>query len=190
MFPTSHDITPRFLDDCVTVLKKLLAAGNEVLIVSKPHLECVERLCRELAEHKDKIVFRFTIGAMDDKLLRFWEPVRRLCGAAGSAEACPRAWIPHQRQRRAHAGRAARGGTLRGAGAVRHRYHLVRQDEHVRRRVEVKSAEDEAAVQKIEENQTDERIVELYGRLKDKPKVAWKDSFKKIVGLPAVGPVV
>src|ERR1039458_2936037 len=71
MFPTSHDITPRFLEECVTVLNKLLAAGNEVLIVTKPHLECVERLCQELAAYKDKIVFRFTIGAMDDDLLRF-----------------------------------------------------------------------------------------------------------------------
>ena len=52
----------------------------------------------------------------------------------------------------------------------------------VRRRVEVKSAEDEAAVQKIEENQTDERIVELYERLKDKPKVAWKDSIRNSSG--------
>ena len=74
MFPTSHDITPQFLDHCVTVLRKLLAAGNEVLIVTKPHLDCIERLCRELAEYREKIVFRFTIGAMDDELLRFWEP--------------------------------------------------------------------------------------------------------------------
>ena len=43
----------------------------------------------------------------------------------------------------------------------------------VRRRVEVKTPDDEAAVQKIEENQTDEQIVELHERLKDKPKVAW-----------------
>ena len=50
----------------------------------------------------------------------------------------------------------------------------------------MKSAEDEAAVQKIEENQTDERIVELYERLKDKPKVAWKDSIRELVGLPPV----
>ena len=56
----------------------------------------------------------------------------------------------------------------------------------VRRRVEVKSAEDEAAVRRIGENQADERIVELYERLKDKPKVAWKDSIRELVGLPAV----
>jgi hypothetical protein len=53
----------------------------------------------------------------------------------------------------------------------------------VRRRVEVKNAEDEAAVRKIAENQTDERIVELHERLKDKPKVAWKDSIRELVGL-------
>jgi hypothetical protein len=56
-----------------------------------------------------------------------------------------------------------------------------------RRRVEVKSAEYEAAVRRIVENQTDERIVELYERLKDKPKIEWKDSFREIVGLALVG---
>ena len=43
MFPTSHDITPGNIDACLVVLKKLLAAGNDVLLVSKPHLECIRR---------------------------------------------------------------------------------------------------------------------------------------------------
>ena len=95
------------------MLRKLLAAGNEVLIVTKPHLECVERLCRELAAYKEKIVFRFTIGAMDDELLAFWEP-----GAPAFAERLAAlkhahaAGIPHQRERRAHARRSARRRTL------------------------------------------------------------------------------
>ena len=54
----------------------------------------------------------------------------------------------------------------------------------VRKRVEAKTAEEKAAVQQIEENQTDERIRELYERLKDQPKVEWKESIKKVVGLP------
>ena len=74
MFPTAHDITPAILDDCVTVLKKVLAAGNQVLIVTKPHLECVQRLCADLEEWQDQVLFRFTIGATDDEVLSFWEP--------------------------------------------------------------------------------------------------------------------
>jgi DNA repair photolyase len=74
MFPSTHDITEANLADCLVVLKKLLAAGNQVLIVSKPHLKCVKVLCRELETHKDQILFRFTIGSADDTVLSFWEP--------------------------------------------------------------------------------------------------------------------
>jgi DNA repair photolyase len=74
MFPTTHDIFPEMLDPCVTVIRKLLEAGNDVLIVSKPHLECIKRLCQEFTEYKSKILFRFTIGASDDNILKYWEP--------------------------------------------------------------------------------------------------------------------
>ena len=53
---------------------KLLRAGNEVLIVTKPRLYCIERICSACEFFKDKILFRFTIGAMDDGILQFWEP--------------------------------------------------------------------------------------------------------------------
>jgi len=37
-FPTSHDITLENIFDYLTVLGKLLKAGNEVMIISKPNL--------------------------------------------------------------------------------------------------------------------------------------------------------
>ena len=74
MFPSSHDITEANLADCLTVLKKLLAAGNRVLIVSKPHLNCIKTLCRELDGFKGQVLFRFSIGSADDAVLTFWEP--------------------------------------------------------------------------------------------------------------------
>lgn len=74
MFPTNHDITPNNMDACVTVLEKILKVGNNVLIVSKPHLLCVEIMCRKLSEYKDNILFRFTIGSADDAVLKYWEP--------------------------------------------------------------------------------------------------------------------
>ena len=74
MFPSTHDITPRNIEACMTVLKKLLAAGNRVLIVSKPHWPCVTRMCEELKEFREQILFRFTIGSTYDKVLEFWEP--------------------------------------------------------------------------------------------------------------------
>ena len=74
MFPTTHDITQANLDACLVVLKKMLAAGNDLLVVSKPHLECVKRLCNELDAYKNRILFRFTIGSADATVLSFWEP--------------------------------------------------------------------------------------------------------------------
>lgn len=74
MFPTTHDITPGNIDACMVVLGKLLKVGNDVLIVSKPHVECVTRLCEELVEYKGQILFRFTLCSNDDGVLRFWEP--------------------------------------------------------------------------------------------------------------------
>lgn len=74
MFPTAHDVTDRNLDACLAVLQKILAAGNDVLIVSKPRIACINRLCSELALYRAQIVFRFSIGSTDSKVLTFWEP--------------------------------------------------------------------------------------------------------------------
>lgn len=74
MFPSSHDITPSVLNETVIVLGNLLKVGNKVLVVSKPRLECIERLCDEFKEYKNDILFRFTIGAKSNKVLSFWEP--------------------------------------------------------------------------------------------------------------------
>lgn len=74
MFPSSHDITPKHADLAIGVLEKLLKARNDVLIVSKPHLEVIEKLCNHFPEYKEQILFRFTIGSLDNDVLKFWEP--------------------------------------------------------------------------------------------------------------------
>ena len=75
MFPSAHDITPMNVGDCSTSLSRILAAGNKVLIVSKPWAFSVLYLCRALSwAPKDSIEFRFTIGSADDAILKAWEP--------------------------------------------------------------------------------------------------------------------
>jgi DNA repair photolyase len=74
MFPTTHDITPGNIMDCVKVLKKLLAADNDVLIVSKPNLACVQTMCEELSQYRKQILYRFTIGSVNNSILEYWEP--------------------------------------------------------------------------------------------------------------------
>ncbi len=74
MFPTSHDITLKSLDHCRLVLRKLLQAKNNVLITSKPNLNCITLLCKEFESFKAQIQFRFTITSCNDEVLKFWEP--------------------------------------------------------------------------------------------------------------------
>jgi len=74
MFPSSHDITDKNWSACIIVLNRLLEAGNEVLIVSKPHFNCIVAICAVFENYRDKLTFRFSIGSYDDKILSFWEP--------------------------------------------------------------------------------------------------------------------
>ena len=73
MIPSSHDITPAHLQENMVFIGNILAAGNKVLIVSKPHLECVQSMCNAFTPFKDNILFRFTIGSVDSDTLQYWE---------------------------------------------------------------------------------------------------------------------
>jgi DNA repair photolyase len=74
MFPSSHDITPNNLDKTIIFLEKLLSFGNDILVVSKPHYECIKCICQKFEPYKKQLLFRFTIGSPDSGTLRFWEP--------------------------------------------------------------------------------------------------------------------
>jgi hypothetical protein len=74
MYPSTHDITPDKLPQHLAYLDKLVAAYPSVLIVSKPHLECIRAICQRYLEYRDKITFRFTIGSANNEVLKFWEP--------------------------------------------------------------------------------------------------------------------
>ena len=74
MFPSAHDITPPFIEENITFMHQILNAGNKLLIVSKPHEFCIQRLCGEFKTKKDRIIFRFTIGSIENQVLKFWEP--------------------------------------------------------------------------------------------------------------------
>ena len=73
-FPSTHDILPINIEAYLIVLGKLLRSGNEVLVVSKPRFDCIKCICEAAQFFRDKILFRFTIGAMNDGILSFWEP--------------------------------------------------------------------------------------------------------------------
>jgi len=76
MFPSTHDIVdrPDVLEACTTVLQKLLEAGNELLITTKPKPSVVKGIMERFRHFKSQIQFRFTITSLHSSVLSFWEP--------------------------------------------------------------------------------------------------------------------
>jgi DNA repair photolyase len=184
MFPSSHDITPTNFDACFVVLRKLLEAGNRVLVVSKPHLECIKKLCSAFGRYRDNILFRFTIGACDDDILSYWEP-----------------HAPSYGERLDSLRYAYNGGFETSVSAepmldTANIESLVNEVSpyvtdsiwlgkinRLRSHLKFNGDIDLEAVEALERGQTDKSIIAIYECFKDNPKVRWKDSIKKVVGI-------
>ena len=52
----------------------MVAAGHEVLIVSKPRITCIIKLVDAFRNIQDKIEFRFSISTDNEELMHVWEP--------------------------------------------------------------------------------------------------------------------
>ena len=74
MFPSTHNISPEFLDPCEEKIQQILDSGSDLLLVLKPWLEVVKSICTRFEAVKDRITYRFTIGSTDNDVLKFWEP--------------------------------------------------------------------------------------------------------------------
>jgi len=187
MFPTTHDITPTMLPECMTVLQKLLEAGNEVLVTSKPHLGCIKWICRDLAGcgYRPLLEFRFTITSGSDQQLEYWEP-----GAPRLAERY--AALAH-----AKAAGWRTSVSIEPCLDLRDVHNLIELVEpHVtgtiwigllnrpKQRVRVTCEKDREELDYVLSGQTRERVTAVYARLADNPKLRWKDSVRRLLGLP------
>jgi len=188
MFPTTHDILPENLEACKTVIYRLLTAGNRVLVVTKPHLECVTELCRFLPDWKEMLLFRFTITARNRQLIQFWEP--------GAPE------YPERKASLCHAFDAGFQTSvsvepmLDTADVVEMVYELLPCVTHsiwlgkmnkVKQRVRIDSEEVEKRLNRLVAGQDDEKIAAIYRRLRHEPLLRWKESIKTVVGLEPAG---
>ena len=186
MVPSSHDITPAHLSECLTFLKNILSPGNEVLIVSKPHLECVKAICGEFAGYRDKILFRFTIGSSDSTTLKFWE--RNAPDFAERLESLKYAFsegyqtsVSCEPMLDDNIGDVINQVSpfvtdkiwLGKANLLCSRLALNGENDPVM----IQAAKDLMASQK------DKNILQLYSRYKYNPQIEWKNSIKKVVGL-------
>jgi len=184
MFPTTHDITPEVLSPCLAVLVRLLEAGNSVLVVSKPHVECIEAVCKTCDVYRDVLQFRFTIGADDDEILAYWEP-----GAPKYDERIQALKFAFEQGFRTS---VSIEPMLDGQNIVKHVKNLspyvsdsiwIGKLNNIHSRVSAETDADRVAIERIVSNQTDERIRDIYDSLRNHPLVRWKESIKKVVGL-------
>ncbi|MDH5415583.1 MAG: radical SAM protein [Candidatus Aminicenantes bacterium] len=76
MFPSSHDIVNilKIKEACFLVLEKLLLAGNDVLVTTKPNLSVTKEIIKLFKQYNSQIQFRFTITSTSTEILSFWEP--------------------------------------------------------------------------------------------------------------------
>ncbi|MCD4675715.1 MAG: hypothetical protein K8S18_06910, partial [Desulfobacula sp.] len=179
-FPTSHDILPSNINECIIVLDKILNAGNEVVIVSKPRLNLMIKLSESIKKYQEQVLFRFTIGAMDNMKLLFWEPnapiyeerkasliyIKKMgFQTSVSVEPMidPPATVELVNDLMPFITKDIWIGMMNQIGRLKKNAddHLLREIQH------------------IEDGQTPERLVELYQRLKDIPKIRWKDKARK-----------
>jgi DNA repair photolyase len=184
MFPSSHDITPNNLKACLTVMKNLLFAGNRVLVVSKPHLDCIKAICQMFGSFKEQILFRFSIGACNDQILSFWEPnapgydERKQCLIFAN-KAHFRTSISVEPMLDSANIDALIGELL---PYVTHSIWIGKMN-HLGRFGKESDMVLQQEIDKIKRGQTDNIIKSIYQRHKDSPMIKWKKEIKKMVGI-------
>jgi len=186
MFPTAHDITARNLDECLIVLKRMLVAGNDLLIVSKPWLTCVTRLCDELAPYRSQIVFRFSIGSTDPAVLSYWEP-----SAPSFQERLASLQTAYLKDfQTSISGEPILDGNPDSLIAAVRPFVTdsiwLGKINRLRNILPLNCPHDPEAIRRGEilmSTQTDTAIRALYRRHRNDSKIKWKDSVKAVVGL-------
>lgn len=184
MFPSAHDITPNNFSACITVLEKLLEAGNRVLIVSKPHFDCVREICHAFTNFKEQVLFRFTITAADDNILSFWEP-----NAPSYTERKKALEYAHTNGYDTSVSMEPMLDSDHIESLVMDLVPFVSNSiwigkmNGIKRRVKIDSRAMEAEVNRVKVGQTDQRIESIYKTLRYHPLVKWKDSIKKVAGI-------
>ncbi len=184
MFPTTHDILPSNLQDCIRVIEGLIASGNSVLIVSKPHLDCIKELCRCFGKKRSQIVFRFTITALDNSIIKFWEPAAPLFEER--IECLKHAFLSEFKTSVSIEPMLDAQNIVQLVDKitpwVTHSIWVGKMNK-IDSRVVCDTKEMEMELLRIRQGQKDNQIIKIYRQLKDNPLVRWKESIKEVVGL-------
>jgi DNA repair photolyase len=185
MLPSTHDITPRTLGAVRAVLRKLLSSGNEVLVVSKPHLACITALCQDSLLHRDQVMFRFTIGSASDKTLALWEP-----GAPRFSERLRALQYAHQHGYQTSVSMEPMLDVEPGVVVEQARPYITDalwfgRVAGLKRTLKINGASEKVkqAGVELQRKQSDEWVWELYRWYSGDPMIKFKDSVKTVVGI-------
>lgn len=182
MFPSTHDVTPSVLGECLVVLGRLLKSGNEVLLVSKPHFECIKAIVYPFEAYTDKLRFRFTIGSPRDEVLKFWEP-----GAPSFTERLRSLILAYEMGFKT----SISAEPLLDPDHVKDLWDRlipyvnwefwIGKMNKTDSRVDTNDPEVRKMLIPILEGQTDERVMEIWKMFKNEKFVQWKDSYKEVI---------
>lgn len=189
MFPSSHDITPSVVDYCAIVIQKLVASDNQVLVVTKPHMEVMKQLCDN--PWRENVTFRFSIGMVDDYLRELWEPgappiqERLDCmqyaheegyGTSVSAEPLLEPWnaLPLYL--------ACEPFLSKDKGSPAGEFWIGKLN-RIKDRVRISGPEHRRALEKVIQWQTDQNVMHIVSLFQHHGTrhVRWKDSYKQVI---------
>jgi len=185
MFPTTHDITPFYLPDFIRVASMLLEKGNHLLITSKCSTGAMSLMAAAFLQYRELVLFRVTIGSLDEGDCAFWEPgaplpAERIEALRTAREAGYETSVSIEPML------AGRDETI---SVIQQVYPLVSETiwvgkmNKVRSRVAMSLPENAAAVEGIEVLQCDGQILRLVEDVRrfGMYKVRWKESIKAII---------
>ena len=186
MYPSSHDIHPEHLEENIQYLEHILEPGNKVLIVTKPHLECITEICKKFNNYKQKILFRFTIGSSNSDVLKFWEP-----GAPDFKERLESVKYAYNANFQISIScEPMLDNNIEDLIEIMLPFVTdaiwLGKANFLLRRLKMNGINDFETIKKaiqLIEWQKDENILILYKKYKHNPKIKWKESIKKIVGI-------
>ena len=186
MFPTTHDLHPEQLPAIMSFIEKLLIPGNQILLVSKPHVEVIREICERFTRYKDQILFRFSIGSTDAETLQFWEPnaptiTERLCALSLAHSAGYQTSISAE---------PMLDDTIddlikRTKPYVTDAIWIGKMNDY-QRRLKINRVDNQVSKEMLDRLSrwyNDQNINSLYERYSNDPLIKWKDSIKKVIGL-------
>lgn len=182
MVPSSHDITPGNVETAISVIKRLVENGNNLLLVTKPNYECIKRIVDTFYDRRQQLKFRFTIGSADSKVLKLWEP--------GAPDFDERLKSLRYAFEKGYSTSISCEPMLDEAFDTLYKKVSPFVTESIwvgKMNSAVKRVRDNTAgkfpmeeVQNLVASQSDEKILALFLKYKNNPLIEWKESIKKV----------